>query len=81
MTDLIGTPFYFPPEVLKKEYCGASVDMWSFGVIIFMLLTGEPPFDADTPKLVIKEIEKQTAKPAEMKAMIIERLKVRVALC
>ena len=34
MTDLIGTPFYLAPEVLKQTYTDASSDMWSFGVIV-----------------------------------------------
>lgn len=36
-----GTPSFMPPEICqRKEYCGYSSDMWSFGVIIYILLTG-----------------------------------------
>jgi serine/threonine protein kinase len=34
--------------VLAKKYAGSSSDMWSFGVVLFMLVTGEPPFWGET---------------------------------
>lgn len=47
-TDLIknqaGTPGYVAPEILERKEHGKPVDMWSMGVIIYMLLGGYPPF-------------------------------------
>jgi serine/threonine protein kinase len=37
------------PEVTLAEYSGSQADMWSIGVITYMLLVGEKPFWADTP--------------------------------
>lgn len=42
MTSLVGTAFYIAPEVLEGRY-GNEADMWSFGCMLFMMITGEIP--------------------------------------
>eukprot|EP01036_Dinobryon_divergens_P029898 gene29899-39068_t len=44
LTDLVGTPDYIAPEILSKKRYGKAVDMWSLGVVMYILLGGYAPF-------------------------------------
>lgn len=53
----VGTPLYVAPEVLKGNY-SYECDIWSLGVIMFMLLSGDPPFIGSTEDKLFEMIEK-----------------------
>ena len=51
-----GTHVYRAPEVFKKEGWGKPVDIWSFGVLLFAMLSGELPFGNSPTKKVAEDI-------------------------
>jgi len=51
-----GTPSYVAPEILKGRSYGVPVDMWSIGVIMYIVLCGYQPFVDDDQQMLFKKI-------------------------
>lgn len=55
MTKKHGTPYYIAPEVIRKSY-DEKCDVWSCGVIMYIMLCGYPPFNGKTEVEIMKKV-------------------------
>ena len=61
---VVGTPFYMSPEQALCQEVGAASDIYSMGVVMFEMVTGGVPFNAEQLVLLLNAILKQPAPPA-----------------
>lgn len=58
MKTKVGTAYYVSPEVLQGDY-DEKCDIWSAGVILYIILSGEPPFNGENDMEIYRNIEKK----------------------
>ena len=57
LREVVGTAYYVAPEVLMSEY-DEKCDSWSIGVILYLMLSGAPPFDDVNELEIVKAVKK-----------------------
>lgn len=60
---MIGTPSYLAPERVNGESATTSSDVYSVGVVLYELLSGQRPFEADTPLGLLRAIQHDEPTP------------------
>lgn len=58
ITERSGTPNYVAPEMVVGKPYGKAVDMWAFGVILYIMIGGYPPFQGENMQALFKKINK-----------------------
>merc|ERR1719502_2160404 len=56
MKETVGTTYYMAPEVMRRRY-GPACDLWSIGVIAYMLLCGSAPFEGPDDRTIRRLIK------------------------
>lgn len=82
---LCGTPQYIAPEVINYEPLSVASDMWSIGVITYILLSGLSPFQGDTDEETLRNIvdmkyefeEQYFSQTSDMAKDFIEKLLIK----
>lgn len=63
----IGSVHYFSPEQARGGYTDAKSDIYSLGVVMYEMITGRVPFDADTPvSVALKHMQEEPEEPIEL---------------
>lgn len=71
----IGSVHYFSPEHARGGYTDAKSDLYSLGVVLYEMVTGRVPFDADTPvSVALKHMQEDPVPPIEVNPNIPEAL-------
>ena len=58
MSTVVGTPYYIAPEIILAQKYGIECDIWSLGIILFMLLTGIPPVTGESDQELMANVAK-----------------------
>ena len=63
----IGSVHYFSPEHARGGYTDAKSDLYSLGIVMYEMLTGKVPFDADTPvSVALKQVQEEPVEPIKL---------------
>ncbi len=71
----IGSVHYFSPEHARGGYTDAKSDLYSLGVVLYEMVTGKVPFNADTPvSVALKHMQEKPKEPIELNSSIPKAL-------
>lgn len=64
---IIGSAYYVSPEQARGAYVDAKTDVYSLGVVLFEMVTGQAPFQGETPiAVVLKHLQEEAPSPSKL---------------
>ncbi|KAI8823556.1 kinase-like domain-containing protein [Fimicolochytrium jonesii] len=75
----VGTPYWMAPEIIRRAQYDYKADIWSLGITIIELATGNPPFADQDPRKAIFLIPR--TRPARLEGKFSSALREFLALC
>ncbi len=79
---IIGSAHYFSPEQAKGSVVDSKTDIYSLGIILYEMVTGKLPYDAESPvSVALKHIQEQVKPPKEINDNIPESLNSLILKC
>ena len=81
LQQVLGSPLYMAPEIVKEHTYSDKVDVWSVGVIAHILLTGCPPFFGKTKLDIYKSIVHDTPRFGRVRNLLSEQATDFVLKC
>jgi len=80
--NIIGTAHYISPEQARGDVCDDRTDIYSLGVVIYEMLTGDIPFRGDTSiDISFKHVNEKPARPSDLISTIPKKIEKLVLLC
>lgn len=74
-TKVMGSAHYFSPEQAKGEVVDTRTDLYSFGIVLYEMVTGRLPFEADSPvTIALKHIQEPVVPPKKVNSKVPESL-------
>jgi len=74
---IMGTPAYMAPEQARGEEVDHRTDIYGVGVVLYTMLTGRPPFDAETPQAtVLAVMNSEPPRPRSVEPTILPQLEL-----
>ncbi|MBW9144135.1 Stk1 family PASTA domain-containing Ser/Thr kinase [Clostridium sp. CM027] len=72
---VMGSAHYFSPEQAKASFVDCRTDIYSFGIVLYEMSTGQVPYDAESPvSVALKHIQEQVVPPKKINGNVPENL-------
>jgi len=81
-SNVLGSVHYFSPEQAKGSYVDAKSDIYSFGVVLYEMLTGAVPFQGESAvSIALKHINEKMKSPIELNPDVTSNLQIIIEKC